>query len=128
MIFDASSIFAAVKNRRLRILKDAKTSRLAKYELGNAVCKEIYMHKTLNHDEGLELLQLLMKIVDKMDLVEPDYAETFKTALKYGITFYDAIYVQLATENSDVLITEDERFKKRIHRDVRVLSISELNS
>lgn len=127
MIFDASSIFVAVKNKRLKILKNAKTSQLAKYELGNAVWKEVYLHKTLNHNEGLELLQLLTKIIDKMDLAEPNYTETLKTAFKYGITFYDAIYVQLAVENTDTLVTEDEKLKKKIQGDVRVTSIHEVD-
>jgi len=127
MIFDASSIFIAVKNEKLRILKNATTSQLAKYELGNVVWKEVYLHKTLNYDEGLELLQLLMKVVDKMDVAEPDYAETLKTAYRYGITFYDAAYVQLAVDHSDVLVTEDNKLKKKICKDINVLSVDELN-
>ena len=127
MIFDASSIFVAVKNKKLRILKNATTSQLAKYELGNVVWKEVYLHKTLNYDEGLELLQLLMKVVDKMDVTEPDYAETLKTAFKYGITFYNAVYVQLAVENSDTLVTEDNKLKKKICRDINVLSVDEID-
>jgi len=126
MIFDASSIFVAVKNKKLRILKNAMTSQLAKYELGNVVWKEVYLHKSINYDEGLELLQLLMKVVDKMDVAEPDYEETLETACRYGITFYDAVYVQLAVDNSDVLVTEDNKLKKKIRKDVNVLSVDEL--
>ena len=47
-----------------------------------------------------------------MDVAEPDYAETLKTACRYGITFYDAVYVQLAIDHSDVLVTEDNKLKK----------------
>jgi len=127
MIFDASSIFVAIKNKKLRFLKNAMTSQLAKYELGNVIWKEVYLHRTLNYDEGLELLQLLMKVIDKMDLAEPDYVDTFKTACKYGITFYDAVYIQLAADQLDVLVTEDNKLKKKIHKDVSVLSVVELN-
>ncbi len=35
MILDASSIFLAVKNKKLTILKDAKSSQLVRYELGS---------------------------------------------------------------------------------------------
>jgi len=127
MIFDASSIFVAVKNRKLRILKNATTSQLAKYELGNVVWKEVYLHKTLNYDEGLGLLLLLMKVVNKMDVTEPDYKETLETACRYGITFYDAVYVQLAVDHSDVLVTEDNKLKKKICKHVNVLSVDELD-
>lgn len=126
MIFDASSIFTAVRNKKLRILKNATTSQLVRYELGNVVWKEVYIHETLNHDEGLEVLNVLMKVVDRLNLIEPDYAKTIKTACKYGITFYDAVYVQLALDHSDVLVTEDKKLKKKICKDVNVLSVEEL--
>ncbi len=128
MIFDASSIFVAVKNKKLRILKNVTTSSLVRYELGNVIWKEIYLHKTLNYEEGLKLLRLLMKVVEKVDISEPDYVETLKTACKYGITFYDAVYVQLAIDHSDVLVTEDKKLKRKIRKDVNVLSIDELDN
>ncbi|WP_456327943.1 type II toxin-antitoxin system VapC family toxin [Archaeoglobus sp.] len=128
MIFDASSIFVAVKNKKLRILKNVTTSSLVRYELGNVIWKEIYLHKTLNYEKGLKLLRLLMKVVEKVDISEPDYVETLKTACKYGITFYDAVYVQLAIDHSDVLVTEDKKLKRKIRKDVNVLSIDELDN
>ncbi len=128
MIFDASSIFVAVKNKKLRILKNVTTSSLVRYELGNVIWKEIYLHKTLNYEESLKLLRLLMKVVEKVDISEPDYVETLKTACKYGITFYDAVYVQLAIDHSDVLVTEDKKLKRKIRKDVNVLSIDELDN
>ena len=84
------------------------------------------MHKILNYDEGVELLRLLMKAVDKMNVAEPNYIETLKTAFKYGITFYDAVYVQLAVENSDILVTEDSKLRKKTKGHVKVLSVGEI--
>ena len=126
MIIDASSIFLAVKNKKLTILKNAKSSQLVRYELGNVVWKEIYLHKTMDLKTGLEFLKTLMNVVDKIELTEPDYVETLKTAHKYGITFYDAIYVQLAIENSDTLVTEDKKLRNKVCEDVDVLSLSEI--
>ncbi len=69
-----------------------------------------------------------MKVVEKVDISEPDYVETLKTACKYGITFYDAVYVQLAIDHSDVLVTEDKKLKRKIRKDMNVLSIDELDN
>ncbi len=126
MILDASSIFLAVKNKKLTILKDAKSSQLVRYELGNVVWKEVYLHKTMDIMTGLEFLKMLMSVVDKIELAEPDYVETLKTANRYGITFYDAIYVQLAIEHSDKLVTEDKKLRNKVRKDVDVLSLSEI--
>jgi len=60
MIIDASSIFLAVKNKKLTILKNAKSSQLVRYELGNVVWEEIYLHKTIDFETGLEFLKMLM--------------------------------------------------------------------
>ena len=126
MIIDASSIFLAVKNKKLTILKNAKSSQLVRYELGNVVWKEIYLHKTMDFETGLEFLKMLMSVVDKIEPVEPDYVETLKTAYKYGITFYDAIYVQLAIDHSDTLVTEDKKLRKKVCKDVDVLSLNDI--
>ena len=67
-----------------------------------------------------------MSVFDKIKLVEPDYVETHKTAYKYGITFYDAIYVQLAIDHSDTLVTEDKKLKKKVCKDVDVLSLNDI--
>mgnify|MGYP000453938014 CR=1 FL=1 len=127
MIFDASSIFLAVKSKKLTVLKDAKTSQLVRYELGNAVWKEVRIHKTVSCERALELLNLLGSVVDKIEIAEPDYAETLKTACRYNLTFYDAVYVQLAMENSDVLITEDKKLRNKVSGDLDVLSVADLD-
>ncbi len=124
MILDANSIFLAVKNKKLTVLRNAKSSQLVRYELGNVVWKEVYLHKTMDLMTGLEFLKTLMSVVDKIELTEPDYVETLKTANRYGITFYDAIYVQLAMEHSDTLVTEDKKLRDKVYKDV--LSLSEI--
>ena len=106
MIFDASSIFVAIKSKKLSVLKNGATTPLARYELGNAVWKEVFLHKTLSVEEGLRLLRVLMKAIDNLEVREPDIAGTLEIACKYGITFYDASYVQLAIDSSDVLVSD----------------------
>ncbi len=78
-----------------------------------------------SHDR-LEFLKMLMGVIDKIELVEPDYVDTLKTACKYGITFYDAIYVQIAIDHSDTLVTEDKKLRKKICKDIDVLSVNEI--
>jgi len=126
MIFDASSIFVAVKDKKLKILRNGVTLSLARYELGNAVWKEVFLHKTLSVDEGIKLLNVLMKTIDQLEVKEPNPAKVLETACKYGITFYDASYVQLAIDTSDALVTEDDKLRKKVSKDVRVLSVRNL--
>ena len=126
MIFDASSIFVAVKSKKLTVLKNGVTVSLARYELGNAVWKEVFSHKTLSVDEGIKLLNVLMKAIDQLEVKEPDPTKVLETACKYGITFYDASYVQLAIDSSNALVTEDDKLRKKVSKDVKVLSVSDL--
>ncbi|RLI80257.1 toxin VapC [Archaeoglobales archaeon] len=122
MIFDASSIFVAIKNLKLDVLRGT-TCELAKFELGNAVWKEINIHKSVNIDEGLKILDVLMKALETMNVKNPNWNEVLKLAVKHDLTFYDASYVQLAVESSDVLVTEDKKLSEKIKGFVDVICI-----
>lgn len=125
MIYDASSIFVAIKNLKLDVLKGI-TCELAKFELSNAVWKEVNIHESVNIDEGLKILDVLMKALEKMNVKNPNWNEVLKLAVKHDLTFYDASYVQLAIENSDVLVTEDKKLREKVKGFVDVRSVFDL--
>jgi len=125
MIYDASSIFVAIKNLKLDVLRGT-TCELAKFELGNAVWKEINIHKSVNIDEGLKILDVLMKALETMNVKNPNWNEVLKLAVKHDLTFYDASYVQLAIENSGVLVTEDKKLREKVKGVVDVRSVFDL--
>lgn len=69
MIFDASSIYFLVKAKRFDLLKDGATLDLIRYELGNAVWKEVHMFKEITPEEGAEVLKFITKTVNLLRIV-----------------------------------------------------------
>jgi predicted nucleic acid-binding protein len=118
-LLDASSTLQLIQSfaedTTLHILKESFVLDLGKYEVGNALWKEHTLRHTLTEDEFHEFFRLLTSVIlqSKILRVEaqnlPDVA---KIAAKEKITFYDASYVQVATSQKLVLITEDARLAK----------------
>jgi predicted nucleic acid-binding protein len=46
--------------------------------------------------------------------------------MDYGITFYDASYVWLARKLDLPLVTEDNKLRKAVERELKVLSVDEI--
>ena len=88
--------------------------------------KEVNIHESVNIDEGLKILDVLMKALEKMNVKNPNWSEVLKLAVKHDLTFYDASYVQLAIENSDVLVTEDKKLREKVKGVVDVRSVFDL--
>lgn len=126
MIFDASSIFAAIRDLKVEILRDGTTCELARYEIGNALWKEVKIHRSIGIDEAQKLMQAISRAIHLMDIRSPEWKETLKIASELEITFYDASYVQLALDIEDILITEDGKLKDRAKRVVEVKSLSDI--
>ena len=126
MIFDASSIFAVIRDLKVEILRDGTTCELARYEIGNALWKEVKIHRSIGIDEAQKLMQAISRAIHLMDIRSPEWKETLKIASELEITFYDASYVQLALDIEDILITEDGKLKDRAKRVVEVKSLSDI--
>lgn len=86
--------------------KSSLTTDLASYELGNAVWK--LAHRT-SLEEVHRLMELFTGILGQMEIVRPDPLKTLALAVKEGITYYDAAYLQVAIEKKQGLVTDDER-------------------
>ena len=115
MIFDASSIYALVRARRLSLLADGKTLDLAFYELGNALWKEVTVFKSMSLDSSLKLLSTMLRILNLMDRVstaELKAEEILKLATHSGLTFYDSSYLYAAMSLGEELVTEDARLRR----------------
>jgi predicted nucleic acid-binding protein len=109
-IFDSSAIFRAIKENVIEVLVRNYTLDLARYELGNILWKEYFLHKKINKDELKRLIRLIKEVLKIVEVlgIECHEEEILDTAEKLKSTFYDASYIFYAKERNLQLITEDE--------------------
>ncbi len=109
-LFDSSAIINLCGEKKIDKLLEGWTLNLAFYELGNAVWKQVHIHKTITTDEANTILDLLTEIFRKLKKPETEEAlETLKIAIKENLTYYDASYIHAAIENSLTLVTDDKQ-------------------
>jgi predicted nucleic acid-binding protein len=99
---------------------------LAKFELGNIVWKEVFLHKRITREEGLRLLFFISKVMNTMNLEDVNCIEAEEIAIDFGITFYDASYVWLARKLDLPLVSEDNRLREALGKKLEVLSVDEI--
>lgn len=128
MILDSSAIYTIMWLGNLKFLKDASTSSLAKYELGNVIWKEVYLKKKLSIDEGVKILNLITRILKEVEVLKVNglEEETLRLACNEGLTFYDAVYLQLAIKNKEALVTEDNKLYQVAKNYVNTYKVEEL--
>jgi len=126
MIFDASSIFVAIRKMKPEVLRGNTTCELAKYELGNALWKEFALHSSISLGEAEKLMDTVIRAIELMNIRSPDWSDAFKLSLKLNITFYDASYLQLAINDGTSLVTEDEKLREKAEKVVDVRSVYDL--
>lgn len=86
------------------------TINLTFYELGNAVWKQVYAYKTNDENEANKLLDALTEVFMRLRKPEKENSlEILKIALKEGLTYYDAAYIQAAIENKLAQVTDDKQ-------------------
>lgn len=117
-LFDTSAILNIIKNRRgeaIKILKGNYTLKLARYEIGNAIWKDIALLKTHSFKTGLKILATINKLLEYLNIVNPTNLEDVLTiATGLQITFYDAAYISVALEKELTFITDDKKLYKKI--------------
>lgn len=116
MLFDASSIFALVRELRgkaLDVLLESSTVSLAYYEVGNAVWRECFLLKRIISKEAIKLLESVFAILQAMDVVLLEDEELGTAILnmagKLNLTYYDAAYLIEAQRLDKTLVTDDEK-------------------
>ena len=129
LLFDASSIYAALELNRPEILHGQYTLDLAFYELGNIVWKGYALYNRLTKRETLQLIEMIIDALKLMNILSIKFTyerNILEIAMKYKITYYDASYVSIAKENKLKLVSEDKKLKKSIKNFVATLSAREV--
>ena len=128
LLFDASSLLAALKAGRVRILLGECTQCLAIYEVCNGLWKEIHVLGKLTREEALHVVNVLKEVVEYMEVlsIHPYEEEVLSIALSTGLTAYDASYIVAAIKRRLTLVTEDRQLKRAAARYVETRSVGEL--
>ena len=91
MLFDASASVNLCGEKKLDQILAGCTIDLTTYEIGNAVWKQVYIHKKITLEEANTVLDSLIDILRNLKKVEiDDFLEVLKIAVKEGIDCYDA--------------------------------------
>ncbi len=118
----------------VKILRNNYVLDLTIYEVGNAIWRETALLKYLVEDEALTMYKDMLKIFSHMNIVKPKNPElVLNLAMKIRLTYYDAAYVTVASEEDLTLVTDDKKLIKVIndnrkaiiellHKDVTVKS------
>jgi len=127
-LFDASSIIAALKQKKVGLLVNEYTQRLAIYEVLNALWKEAYLYKSVTAAKAMELTPVIQWVFNSMRVLDAIKleSEVLRTALELGVTVYDASYIVLASVNHLTLVTEDRTLRQKGSVRVNILSLNEL--
>jgi len=127
-LFDASSIIRALKEAKLVLLGGQALQWLTVYEVINVFWKEVYLLRKLEASEAASLLDIFIKLVQEMVVLEPKGLEQdiLRIAISKGITAYDASYVALASKHNLILVTEDQRLSHMVRDIVNVVNLDSL--
>ena len=127
-LFDSSSIINLCSERKIERLLEGYTLNLAFYELGNAIWKQVHLHKALTQEEGGEALAALTEVHGQMrELHIEDAPSILNIAVEEGLTYYDASYIHAAKKNDAVLVTDDRKLHTAASKYVETTTSEELN-
>ena len=123
-IFDASAILNLLEEGTLPDFSESATINLALYEIGNAVWKQVHLTKRLNQSQGEKIILSASLLIDKMKYINIDVVNALKIAVKEGLTFYDASYLQIAYSTKSELITDDKKLRDKAEKYVETAGTS----
>ena len=123
-IFDASAILNLLEEGTLPDFSESATINLALYEIGNAVWKQVHLTKRLNQSQGEKIILSASLLIEKMKYINIDVVNTLKIAVKEGLTFYDASYIQIAYSTRSELITDDKKLRDKAEKYVETSGTS----
>ena len=115
-IFDASAILNLLEEGTLPDFSESATINLALYEIGNAVWKQVHLTKRLNQSQGEKIILSASLLIEKMKYINIDVVNALKIAVKEGLTFYDASYLQIAYSTKSELITDDKKLRDKAEK------------
>ena len=82
-------------------------------EVVNAIWKYVERFKRINEDQGLNLLERVMKLVEenvlRLESASSYLRSALEISLKYGITVYDSLFIAQARSLNVKLVTSDRK-------------------
>ncbi|HHL41404.1 MAG TPA: PIN domain-containing protein [Candidatus Bathyarchaeota archaeon] len=125
LLFDASSIFNSLVERRPEPMIDQYTLDFTRYELLNVIWKHYTLLHTFTREAFDALLLSSVHLLSEMIQLSIKGMEqhAMETAVTNGISLYDSAYISLAKENQCSLVTEDNMMRK-ISRELGVPVVS----
>ncbi|MGQ9744082.1 MAG: type II toxin-antitoxin system VapC family toxin [Candidatus Bathycorpusculaceae bacterium] len=127
-LFDSSAIFKAIKENKIEALIGNYTLELARYELGNILWKNFAFQAKATEQEIKILAKIVKQTLNTMEIaqINCNEQEMLQTAVKLGITFYDAAYVYYANIKDLTLITEDSQLVRKITPHIKASKLSDV--
>lgn len=126
-LFDSSAIITLVGKNKLDELLAGWTIELAFYELGNAVWKQVHLYKTLSADDAKIVLDAFISVFNRMHRIQDvEPLSVLGVALKEGLTYYDASYLQAAVDKKMTLVTDDKKLRQVSDKYVNTITSLEL--
>lgn len=109
MIFDASSIYRAIELGKIEKVVNEKTLDLCRYELGNAIWKQV-IRNNISLNDGTKILKIVSKVISLMKIVDFGInPEILKISVKYNLSYYDVSYLYASISFNDILVSEDKK-------------------
>ncbi|MEM3407050.1 MAG: type II toxin-antitoxin system VapC family toxin [Nitrososphaerota archaeon] len=129
LLFDASSLIYSLKIRNLKQLYNNYIQFLTIYEVINAIWRESYLTKEVTIKEAGELASIFNEVIELMKMINPHgyEKEILEIAWKLGISAYDASYIVLAKKHNLILVSEDEKLKRKVGKIIKIVSLKELS-
>lgn len=133
-IIDANAILnitRELKKDAVEILENKSTVTLAPYEMGNAIWKECTLLDELDSEKASEILDFVKSMMRHMKVKSPRKTglseEALRTAIERNITYYDSVYLVVADETGETLVTDDGKLQKTaVEADVKAISSEEM--
>jgi predicted nucleic acid-binding protein len=127
VLADASTIFLSLVTRKTVRVAGSYTLDLARYELGNAVLRQV-RSGILSEEEAMELAEAASSILRNMVVLQvEEEPEVLRLAAATELSFYDASYLHTAERLGLNLATEDGRLARAAkHVGVQPTSLAEL--
>lgn len=126
-LFDSSAIIDLCSKKKADKLMEGSSLELAFYEIGNAVWKQVFLHKILTLNEGNTALEVLIEVLKRIRKIPiNNYLGVLKIAVKEGLTYYDAAYLLTAIESDKTLVTNDEKLYTAAKKYVKTITSDQL--
>lgn len=97
------------------------------YEVGNALWRIVNRLKLLRVTYVVGAYSSFLKVpIHYIDLTKQDASDSLKLSLELGLTFYDAVYLNMSEKLAKTLVTADDEILRKVKGDFRVAHLREI--